>query len=339
MPLRVALTCFLLTLLAAPAPAQQAPPQQRQEHDHRGDSILKAIDDAMWRMKLGDIAVVDKIYYTSLPPRREPNPTAQGAGNPLIISAYTFIPKKLDRSRKHPLLVYVHGGVHSDFKTGGSGNAAHIVRELMEQGYVVVAPDYRGSTGYGADFYRQIDYGGRENDDCHLAGKWMLENYGFLDPKRVGIIGWSHGGMIALMNIFEHPADYAAAYAGVPVSDLVARMGYKTESYRREFAASTHIGKSAYEDVKEYLRRSPVTHAAKLATSLLIHTNTSDEDVNVLEVERLIAALKAEGKKFEYKIYQNAAGGHHFNRIDTKLARESRAEVYSFLKQYLRPGE
>jgi prolyl oligopeptidase PreP (S9A serine peptidase family) len=69
----------------------------------------------------------------------------------------------------------------------------------------------------------------------------------------------------------------------------------------------------------------------------LIHTSTNDEDVNVLEVRRLIAALQAAGKQFEHKIYENAPGGHAFNRLDTKLARESRAEIYKFLAKYLKP--
>jgi hypothetical protein len=55
--------------------------------------------------------------------------------------------------------------------------------------------------------------------------------------------------MITLMNIFEHPRTYAAAYAGVPVSDLVARMGYSTDAYRRLFSAPYHIGKTAREDI------------------------------------------------------------------------------------------
>ena len=59
------------------------------------------------------------------------------------------------------------------------------------------------------------------------------------------------------MNIFEHGGDYAAAYAGVPVSDLIARMGYKTEGYRDLYSADFHIGKTAFEDVEEYRRRSP----------------------------------------------------------------------------------
>lgn len=332
---------LLILLIAGMVPAQQAPapapaaaPSRTSQHDT--DRVLKAIDDLMWRFQLGDIAEVDKAVFTSSPPHYVPNRTAPGAENPMIIYAYTFVPKNLDRSRKHPLLVYVHGGVHANFQSGSSGNSAHIVREMIVQGYVVAAPDYRGSTGYGRGYYDAIDYGGRENDDVLATRNWMLENYPFLDPKRVGIAGWSHGGMIALMNIFQHPESYACAYAGVPVSDLVLRLGYKTESYRQVFSERSHIGKTVAENPEEYLRRSPVSHVSRLATPLLIHTNTNDEDVNVLEVRRLIDALKAAGKQFEHRIYENAPGGHHFNRIDTKLARESRAEIYRFLARYLK---
>jgi dipeptidyl aminopeptidase/acylaminoacyl peptidase len=153
------------------------------------------------------------------------------------------------------------------------------------------------------------------------------------------MIGWSHGGMIALMNIFEHPTGFAAAYAGVPVSDLVARLGYSTDSYRALFSAPYHIGKTVRDDIMEYRRRSPIFHVKKLQTPLLIHSNTNDEDVNVLEVQRLISELKAEGKKFEHKIYESAPGGHTFNRLDTKLAKDSRKEIYRFLSQHLAPAK
>jgi len=313
----------------SPAPA----PSATAGFDHSAAALRKASDNLMWYQMLGGVADVDIVQYTSLPPARIPNPTAQGAGNPIIVTAYTFLPKKLDRAKKQPFLIYSHGGVHANFNT----NSAHIVRELIEQGYCVIAPDYRGSTGYGRNYYELIDYGGREVDDVYRARQWMLDTYSFLDPQRVGLIGWSHGGLITLMNLFEHGGDFAAGYAGVPVSDLVARMGYKSESYRRLYSAPYHIGKSAEENVGEYLKRSPVEHAAKLRTPLLIHTNTNDEDVNVLEVRRLITALKAEGKQFEYKIYQDAPGGHAFNRVDTPLARESRKEIYAFLAKYLKP--
>lgn len=298
------------------------------------DTISKQVDDLMWFRLLSDVATVDKIAYTSLPPQHQANPKSFADSDPLIIHAYTFIPKNLDTKRKQPLMVLIHGGVHANFDT----SEAHIVRELVELGYSVISTDYRGSTGYGRSFYENIDYGGREVDDVNIGAQWMLENYSFLDSSRVGIMGWSHGGLITLMNIFKFKKFYTAAYAGCPVSDLVARLGYSTDQYRALYSAPYHIGKTVRDDIQTYRDRSPVNHVKELEIPLLVHTNTIDEDVNVLEVEHLIDSLKAAGKKFEYKIYQAAPGGHHFNRLDTKLAKESRAEIYRFFNGYLHPA-
>jgi len=300
---------------------------------HSFNSLEKSIDDNYWYNRVGELAFIDKVILTGPKKRVEKNPTAQGAGNPLKIQAYIFIPKGIDINKKYPLLVLPHGGVHSNFNTYYD----HIIKELMVQRYIVVAPEYRGSTGYGKGFYEAIDYGGLEVQDTKATRDYMLENYDFIDKNRVGIFGWSHGGLITLMNIFEFPESYKVAYAGVPVSDLIARMGYKTQRYRDLYSADYHIGKSAYEDVNEYRRRSPAWNAHKLQTPLLIHTNTNDEDVNVFEVEHLIKSLKAEGKKFEYEIYKNIPGGHAFDRLDTKKAKEIRLKIYKFLNGYLSP--
>ena len=182
-----------------------------------------------------------------------------------------------------------------------------------------------------------IDYGGLEIEDVFAGRQFMLETYDNIDPERVGIMGWSHGGLITLMNLFAHPKEFKCGYAGVPVCDLVARMGYHDQGYRDLFSAPHHIGKTVREDIEEYRRRSPAWHADKLQTPLLIHTTTNDEDVNVLEVEHMIKALKAANKPFEYKVYKDAPGGHAFNRLDTKSARESRAEIYRFLAKHLNP--
>jgi dipeptidyl aminopeptidase/acylaminoacyl peptidase len=301
--------------------------------EHRLDQLGKAADDILWYNRVGDVANIDKVYIVGPPPANVPNPTAMGAQNPVKFWSYIFIPQKLDREKKYPLLVLPHGGVHADFTT----YYTHIIRELMAQGYIVIAPEYRGSTGYGKSFYEKIDYGGLEIEDNHASRNYMIENYNFVDNNHVGVIGWSHGGLIALMDIFEHPNDYQVAFAGVPVSDLVARMGYYDDEYRKEFSAPFHIGKTANENVAEYRNRSPVNHVQKLQTPLLIHTNTNDDDVNVLEVEHLIEALKAAGKKFEYEIFKDAPGGHSFDRIDTKLAKEIRMKIYKFLAEYLKP--
>ncbi|MFQ5447869.1 MAG: alpha/beta hydrolase family protein [Saprospiraceae bacterium] len=309
---------------------------------HNFDALEKSVDDLLWFQRIGDVAHIDKVEITG-PPLTEAqikhfssggnNPTVL-AKNPLRFKTYIFIPRSVDSSKKYPLMVFPHGGVHGDFNT----YYTHIMRELMAQEYIVVAPEYRGSTGYGKNFYESIDYGGLEVQDVKASRDYMVENFDIVDADRVGIFGWSHGGMITLLNLFDYPEAYKVGYAGVPVSDIVSRMGYKTDRYRDLYSADYHIGKTAHQDVEEYRRRSPAWQAHKLQTPLLIHTNTIDPDVNVLEVEHLIQALKAEGKDFEYKIFQDAEGGHAFNRIDTKLAKKVRFDVYKFLARYLKPG-
>jgi dipeptidyl aminopeptidase/acylaminoacyl peptidase len=323
----------------ADAPAPADPVQTRlkaleKSVDFLEQTVLKQISDLAWFERMRDVADVDIVRLVGPPPHKIPNPTAQGASNGVVFNAYTFLPKPRPAG-KLPLVVLVHGGVHSDFKADRN---VHLVTDLMRQGYAVVAPDYRGSTGYGKDFHELIDYGGRENDDVLTAKRWMVENVPAVDSNRVAIIGWSHGGMISLMNVFDHPGDYTAAFAGVPVSDLVARMAYRGRDYEAIFAAPNHIGKTVEDDVEEYRRRSPVYQVAKLQRPLLIHTTTNDEDVNILEVEHLIQALKAEGKEFQHRIFTNAPGGHVFGRMDTAVGQEARAEVYRFLAKHLHPA-
>jgi len=301
---------------------------------HRLDVLEKRIDDLLWFEKVRDLAYVDKVYMTGPPLWKEKNPSAQGAGNPIKFWSYVFIPKDVDDSKKYPLIVFPHGGVHSDFST----YYTHIVRELLSQGYIIVAAEYRGSTGYGKTHYEKIDYGGLETEDVYSSRNYMIENYNIVDEDRVGIIGWSHGGLIALFNIFDHPEAYQVAYAGVPVCDLIARMGYKDQAYRDLYEADYHIGESAEENVEEYKRRSPAWNTHKMKdTPLLIQTNTNDADVNVLEVEHLIKSLKADDKSFEYEIFEDIPGGHSFNRTDTKIAQEIRVGIYKFLTKELNP--
>lgn len=308
--------------------------EQVSNMQHDFDVLNKKIDDVLWMQKLEDVAWVDKVYIYGPPLWQEPYSDGQGGGNPVKFWTYTFIPKNTDPSKKYPLIVLPHGGVHANFTT----YYTHIVRELVAQGYIIVAAEYRGSTGYGRAHYEKIDYGGLEVEDVKASRDYMVENYGFVDEKRVGIIGWSHGGLIALMNIFDYPDDYQVAFAGVPVSDLLARMGYADQNYRDLYSADYHIGQTANENINEYRRRSPAWNAHKMKdTPLLIHTNTIDEDVNVLEVEHLIKSLKAEDKVFEYEIYQAVPGGHSFDRMDTRKANEIRVKIYQFLAKELQP--
>jgi len=330
----------VLSLIPQSSTGQAAAPATREALErvdrdlgHRLDRLEKMVDDLMWFQRLGDVAVVDKLYMTGPPLAKEDNPTGQGAGNPVKFWSYVFVPRGIDPASRYPLIVLPHGGVHADFTT----YYTHIVRELVAQQYVVVAAEYRGSTGYGRSHYEKIDYGGLETEDVDASRAYMLENYEFVDPERVGILGWSHGGLITLHNLFDHPEHYKVGFAGVPVSDLIARMGYKSQGYRDLYEAEYHIGQSAEDDVEEYKRRSPAWRAHLLQTPLLIHTNTNDEDVNVLEVEHLIKSLQAAGKPFEHEIFQDVPGGHSFDRMDTRRAKEIRVRIWQFLARYLQP--
>jgi acetyl esterase/lipase len=148
--------------------------------EHRFDELAKQIDDLLWFERVGDVAVVDKVRIYGPPAANEPNPTGIGAGNHVKFYAYLFTPRADFGGQKLPLLVLPHGGVHADFTTYHT----HIVRELIAQGYIVVATDYRGSTGYGGDFWRKIDYGGREVEDALAARDWVVANHPRIDRDR-----------------------------------------------------------------------------------------------------------------------------------------------------------
>ena len=297
------------------------------------DQVRKSNDDVLWFTRLSDIAEVDKVILTGPPnPRGKERYGIKNERHPLRIYQYVFVPRKLDRSKKHPAIVLPHGGVHGDFGT----YHVHLVREMVERGYVVLAPEYRGSTGYGKDMYEAIDYGGLEVGDMVEGRDWAVAEMPFIDPKRIAIAGWSHGGLMALLGAFDHPGKFACAYAGVPVSDLLTRLGYHERSYTEEFAAKYHIGKPPLEAVDEYRKRSPIWNVHKLKIPLMVTSSTNDRDVNVVEVEELIVHLKAAGKTFESKIYTDAPGGHGFDRIDTSFARKVRKEMYAFLAKHLK---
>jgi dipeptidyl aminopeptidase/acylaminoacyl peptidase len=270
---------------------------------------------------------------TGPPKWKETDTTDPAFGNPVKFWSYVFIPKDVDFNKKYPLIVLPHSGVHANFSTYYS----HIVKELIAQQYIVVSAEYRGSTGYGKSHYENIDYGGREIDDVDSSRKYMLDNYEFIDPARVGIIGWSHGGLISLMSVFKYPENYKVAFAGVPVSDLITRLNYMDDDYDVLYSADYHIGEPVEQNPDEYKRRSPVHNAYKLQTPLLIHTNTNDEDVRVVEVKILIDTLKSLNKDFQYEVFEELPGGHSFDRQDTKLAITIRLKIYDFLAEYLSP--
>ena len=113
---------LLVLLIGSIASAQQAS-VEGPEND--SDHLAKLSDDVLWHLELSDIAEVRTFRYTGLP--------SGGSNNPMILYAYSYIPRNLDRTQKVPLIVLVHGGIHSKHMTGGPANAANIVREMMSK--------------------------------------------------------------------------------------------------------------------------------------------------------------------------------------------------------------
>lgn len=311
--------------------------QKASDYSHNFDVVDRKFDHIFFHDRLSDIAHFDIVRLAG-PTRSVPRLIGNEfrdtlANNKLEFYSYVFIPKTVKQGKKYPLIILPHGGVHLHFAMG----YIHILRELIAQGYIVIAPDYRGSTGYGKKFYEAIDYGGRENEDILAARDYMVESYSIVDSTRIGLLGWSHGGMISLMNILQWPDKYTCAFAGVPVSDVTYRLSYMYKTYANDFTPAYHIGGTPEEKPEEYIRRSPVTYAKNLCKPLMITTCENDDTVSVKEVERMIDSLKFYNKDFEYKIYPPMDGSHTFDRIDTKEASDIRFQTYKFLEKYLNP--
>ncbi len=265
----------------------------------------------------------------------------------LDIPAYLFQPLNKRGPRGHAAMVWIHGGVHGNWDL----RLWPFVKEAVDRGYVVICPDYRGSTGYGEAYHDAIDYGGYEIDDV-LSAVEYLKTLPYVDPDRLGVMGWSHGGYITLFTVFRDKTPFKAAAAIVPVTNLVFRLSYKGPGYQRGFATQKRIGGLPFEKPEIYIQRSPLYHVDKLQVPLLVHVATNDTDVDFVEDRQMVDALRSRKADLaETKIYVEppvgyAGGGHTFSRrVDmTTLKRQDTPEqidswnrTWAFFEWNLRP--
>ncbi len=264
----------------------------------------------------------------------------------LSIPAYLFAPLQRRGEKGHAALVWVHGGVHSSF----ASSAMPFIHQAVDRGYIVIAPDYRGSTGYGKEFHEAIDYGGYEVDDAMSAVDYLKANVPQVDPDRLGMIGWSHGGFITLHTLIRDQGRiFRCGYAGVPVSNLVFRLSYKGPSYEADFFAQKRIGGHVYQRRELYIERSPVYHVSKIKVPVAVHVATNDQDVNFVECEMMVHALEYHLPRLaETKIYVDPPGGHSFERLvnpektepqNTPPQRDGWNRIWAFLETNLKPYE
>ncbi|MDD8027515.1 MAG: prolyl oligopeptidase family serine peptidase [Acidobacteriota bacterium] len=262
----------------------------------------------------------------------------------LTIPAYLFTPLAPRGPKGHAALVWVHGGVHSSF----SSSILPFIHQAVDRGYIVIAPDYRGSTGYGKAFHEAIDYGGYEIDDAMSAIDYLKAFVPAADPDRLGMIGWSHGGFITLHSLIRDQGKILkCGYAGVPVTNLVFRLGYKGPSYEAEFFAQKRIGGHVYQRQALYIERSPVYHVDKIKVPVAVHVATNDQDVNFVEDQMMIHALEYHIPELaETKIYVDPPGGHSFERLvnadktepqNTPPQVDGWKLIWAFLEKSLKP--
>ena len=259
------------------------------------------------------------------------------------IPAYVYQPLEKRGPGGHPAMVWVHGGVHGNW----GASAWPFVREAVERGYVIIAPEYRGSTGYGEEHHRAIDYGGYEVDDVLTAYDWLVENLPHVDPDRVGMMGWSHGGFITIHSVTRENHPFQAGAAIVPVTNLIFRLSYKGPGYQRSFSTQQRIQGLPFEQGDIYVERSPYYRVDGLETPLLAHVATNDRDVNFVEASMLIYKLRdMKPLLSETQIYIDPPGGHGFSRRvdretlernDSPQQIDSWNRTWTFFDWHLRP--
>jgi dienelactone hydrolase len=265
------------------------------------------------------------------------------------VPAYLWEPLVKRGPRGHAAMVWVHGGVHGQW---GSG-LLPFVKEAVQRGFVIITPDYRGSTGYGKEFYDAIDYGGRELDDVASAVDY-LKTLPYVDQDRLGIMGWSHGGFITALLAMRKVTPFKAAAAIVPVTNLIFRLSYKGPGYQRSYAAESTIRGLPFEKPEEYIKRSPLYHVEDLHIPILVHVATNDQDVNYVEDQQLVWKLRAlKSDLAETMVYVDPAPwgssvGHAFSRrvdnvtherVDSPAQIDSWNRTWTFFDWWLRPYE
>lgn len=266
-------------------------------------------------------------YYNDTLKNAKLNPVSAvryAASDGKSIEAILTMPRHRAGQKNLPLIVLPHGGPwvrdSADWDSYGWAQA------LAEQGYVVIQPNYRGSTGYGPAWEKASEkaWGNRMQDDLNDAVAW-LAGQGTVDAKRVCVMGWSYGGYAASRAAQRDGSKYRCAIAGAGVHDLPAMVAYD-KGYLGNFRAKQALGTAgALADV------SPGLHANDYSIPILIVHGAKDERVPVSQSRDLVARLKGagkvEGKDFVY--VEQPLNTHNL------LREEDRVQLLQEVKKFL----
>ncbi|MET0753056.1 MAG: alpha/beta fold hydrolase, partial [Pyrinomonadaceae bacterium] len=224
------------------------------------------------------------------------------------IKSKIYLPSNFDKSKKYPMVIFVHGAGYLQNTINGWNNyyREFMFNELLTQkGYVILDIDYRGSAGYGRDWRTDVyDFlGGKDYEDHLDAIDFMTTNYA-VDAKKIGVYGGSYGGFMAEMLVMRAPEKIAAAAALRPVADW-KNYFYSSPGYTVERLGFPDKNAEAYK------RSSPITYADKLQKPLLILHGLVDDNVPAQDsmqlVEKLIRLEKT--PYFEAMFYPSESHG------------------------------
>ncbi len=228
---------------------------------------------------------------------------------------------------RYPAVIWAHGGPEGQDTIGFSSWPFF----LAQEGYIVLRPNFRGSTGYGEKF-RNLnveDSGGGEIDDIAAAVKFLVDQ-GLADPKRIAIGGGSHGGTVVANAVTKLPGLFAAALELYGVVDRALFLQYTNRNSKIRW--ETKMGGTPHEKPAVYRKANILPDVARIETPLLILHGEQDPQVPPQESQQLAAALKQAGKPFAYFTYPGE--GHGFTQREHRL--DAWRKQLEFLQKYLK---
>jgi dipeptidyl aminopeptidase/acylaminoacyl peptidase len=229
----------------------------------------------------------------------------------MTISALLWVPFNLDRNGKNPGIVLPHGGPTGQTVDTFSRN----VIALVSRGYTVIAPNVRGSTGYGLAFQKMNfkDLGGGDLQDEVYAAKFLAST-GYIDPKKIGITGGSYGGYMTLMAIGKTPGVWAAGVEEFGIVDWYSMLQHedpRLQEYEKSLLGDPVTDRAVYEAA------SPIKYLTNATAPLLVLQGENDIRVPKEEAEQVVSILKNAGKTVDVHYYP--AEGHGFAKRENQI--------------------
>ncbi len=239
------------------------------------------------------------------------------------INGYLTLPVgyTMEDAKDLPVVVNPHGGPWARDSWGFNPE----IQFLANRGYAVLQVNFRGSTGYGRDFWEKSfkQWGLKMQDDITDGTNWLIKQ-GIADPKRIAIYGGSYGGYATLEGLVKEPDLYAAGVDYVGVSNLFTFMKTIPPYWKPMLDMMYEMVGNPVADSAQFVATSPAMNADKIKSPLFVAQGKNDPRVNKDESDQMVDALKKRGIVVEYMVKDNEGHGFHNeeNRFDFYRAME-----------------